>query len=114
MFIAPVSSSDMQRARETMPSAGELIPLGGSNVLDRTTPMKGRVAEIAPGVYPISTCHPDHRLQFNQFLIMDDEPLVMQTEFKRVFSTRFEGGDAPMSPAARDHSVCCASSAKLR
>jgi hypothetical protein len=36
------------------------------------------VTEIAPDVYRISTFFPDINLQFNQFLIKDEEPLLFQ------------------------------------
>ncbi len=44
------------------------------------------VTEIAPDVYRISTYNPDYRLQFNQFLVKDDEPLLFHTGMKREFS----------------------------
>ena len=34
------------------------------------------VSEIAPDVFRMSTFVPDFNLQFNQFLVRDDEPLL--------------------------------------
>jgi hypothetical protein len=39
--------------------------------------MKSRVTEIAPDVYRLSTYHPEGDMQFNQFLIKDEEPFLM-------------------------------------
>jgi flavorubredoxin len=44
-----------------------------------------RVTEIAPDLYSISTYVPEFRLQFNQFLIKDDEPLLFHTGMKHMF-----------------------------
>jgi len=43
------------------------------------------VTEIAPDVYRISTFIPEADLQFNQFLIKDDEPLLFHTGMKALF-----------------------------
>ena len=43
------------------------------------------VTEIAPDVYRISTFVPEADLQFNQFLIKDDEPLLFHTGMKGLF-----------------------------
>jgi flavorubredoxin len=48
--------------------------------------MESRVNEIAPDVFRISTFHPEYGIQFNQFLIRDDEPFLMHTGFKKMFS----------------------------
>jgi flavorubredoxin len=47
--------------------------------------MNSTVTEIAPDVYRISTFHPEFQIQFNQFLIKDDEPFLMHTGFKKMF-----------------------------
>lgn len=47
--------------------------------------MKSNVNEIAPDVYRISTFHPEYQIQFNQFLINDDEPFLMHTGFRKMF-----------------------------
>ena len=43
------------------------------------------VTEIAPDVYRISTFIPEADLQFNQFLIKDDEPVLFHTGMKALF-----------------------------
>jgi flavorubredoxin len=44
-----------------------------------------RVTEIAPDFYAISTYVPEFNLQFNQFLMKDDEPLLFHTGMKHMF-----------------------------
>ena len=43
------------------------------------------VNEIAPDFYRISTYIPEAELQFNQFLIDDDEPVLFHTGMKGLF-----------------------------
>jgi flavorubredoxin len=43
------------------------------------------ITEIAPDVYRISTLIPEFNLQFNQFLVVDDEPLLFHTGLKSLF-----------------------------
>ena len=47
--------------------------------------MESNVTEVARDVYRISTFHPDFGIQFNQFLIKDDEPFIMHTGMKKMF-----------------------------
>lgn len=61
--------------------------------------MKTNVAEIAPQVYRISTFHPEYQIQFNQFLIDDDEPFIMHTGFKKMFPITLEGIRRVIDPA---------------
>lgn len=44
-----------------------------------------KVTEIAPDVYRISIHVPEFNLQFNHFLIKDDEPLLFHTGLKAMF-----------------------------
>jgi hypothetical protein len=44
--------------------------------------MATTVTEIAPDVFRISTPNPDYGIQFNQFLVRDDEPFLMHTGFR--------------------------------
>src|ERR1051326_3735386 len=44
-----------------------------------------RVDEIAANIFRISTYVPDFNLQFNQFLVRDDQPLLFETGMKRMF-----------------------------
>jgi flavorubredoxin len=43
------------------------------------------VTEIAPDVFRISTFIPEANLQFNQFLVRDDEPLLFHTGLRGLF-----------------------------
>lgn len=43
------------------------------------------VEEIAPDLYRISTYIPDFNLQFNQFLVKDEEPLLFHTGMRGLF-----------------------------
>jgi len=61
--------------------------------------MNSKVTEIAPDVYRISTFHPAYGIQFNQFLIKDDEPFLMHTGFKKMFSATLEGVSSVIDPA---------------
>ena len=44
-----------------------------------------KVTEIAPDVYRISIYVSEFNLQFNHFLIKDDEPLLFHTGLKAMF-----------------------------
>lgn len=44
-----------------------------------------RIDEIAPDIFRISTFVPEIKLQFNQFLIRDEEPLLFETGMKQLF-----------------------------
>ena len=48
------------------------------------------VTEIAPDVYRISTYVPEFDLQFNQFLVIDDEPLLYHTGMRAMFPRLLE------------------------
>jgi len=60
--------------------------------------MADSVTEIAPDVYRISTFHPGIGIQFNQFLIKDDEPFLMHTGFKQMFNDTLEGVSKIIDP----------------
>lgn len=44
-----------------------------------------RITEVAPDLYQISTFVPDVNLQFNQFLVRDEQPLLFHTGMKGLF-----------------------------
>jgi flavorubredoxin len=44
-----------------------------------------QITEIAPDMYRISTFVPEANLQFNQFLVRDEQPLLFHTGMKRLF-----------------------------
>jgi flavorubredoxin len=47
--------------------------------------MSTNITEIAPDVYRVSTFVPDSQIQFNQFLIKDEQPFLMHTGFRKMF-----------------------------
>ena len=61
--------------------------------------MDTTVNEIAADVYRISTFHPEYGIQFNQFLLKDDEPFLMHTGFKKMFQTTFDALASIMEPS---------------
>ena len=61
--------------------------------------MDSTVNEIAADVYRISTFHPEYGIQFNQFLLRDDEPFLMHTGFKKMFQTTFDAVASVMEPS---------------
>ena len=48
------------------------------------------IAEIAPDLYRISLFLPQLNMQFNHFLIRDDEPLLFHTGMRRTFPALYE------------------------
>jgi flavorubredoxin len=61
--------------------------------------MESKVTEIAPEVYRISTFHPEIGIQFNQFLIKDDEPFIIHTGLKKMFPITREAVATVIDPA---------------
>lgn len=61
--------------------------------------MQSAVTEIAPDTYRISTFHPDYGIQFNQFLIKDEEPFLMHTGFKKMFHITLAGVSSIIAPS---------------
>ena len=49
--------------------------------------MKSTTTEVAPDIFRICTFFPEFNLQFNQFVVRDDEPLLFHTGM-RAFSRR--------------------------
>ena len=47
--------------------------------------METQVAEIAPNIYRLSTYNPDADFMFNQFLVVDEEPLLFHTGLRSLF-----------------------------
>jgi flavorubredoxin len=44
-----------------------------------------KIDEIAPDLYRISVLHPELNMQFNHFLVRDEEPLLFHTGMRRMF-----------------------------
>jgi len=61
--------------------------------------MQSTVTEIAPDTFRISAFNPDYGIQFNQFLVRDDEPFLMHTGLKRMFPTTLAAVRTLIDPA---------------
>lgn len=61
--------------------------------------MTPNVTEIAPDTFRISAFHSGYGIQFNQFLVRDDEPFLMHTGLKRMFATTLAGVRSLIDPA---------------
>jgi flavorubredoxin len=61
--------------------------------------MTSNVTEVAANVYRISTFHPDYQIQFNQYLIKDDEAFLMHTGFKKMFEVTRAAVASVMDPS---------------
>ncbi|PYV92501.1 MAG: MBL fold metallo-hydrolase [Acidobacteria bacterium] len=57
-----------------------------------------KVTEIAPDLYRISVLFPEINLQFNHFLVADDEPLLFHTGLRRMFYEVREGVASIIDP----------------
>jgi flavorubredoxin len=57
------------------------------------------ISEIAPEVYRLSLFVPEVNLQFNQFLVKDDEPLLFHTGMRAMFPLFREGVAKIVNPA---------------
>jgi flavorubredoxin len=56
------------------------------------------INEIAPDVYRISVFAPNFQLQFNHFLIKDDQPLLYHTGLKQMFPILYEAVKTLIDP----------------
>jgi flavorubredoxin len=57
-----------------------------------------KITEIAPDVYRICIYVPEINLQFNHFLVRDDEPLLFHTGFRRTFAEMQEAVASLLDP----------------
>jgi flavorubredoxin len=57
------------------------------------------ITEIAPDVFRISIYVPQINLQFNHFLVRDDEPLLFHTGYRRTFNEMHEAVSTLIEPA---------------
>lgn len=60
---------------------------------------KARVEEVSPDIYRITVFQPQFDLQFNHFLVKDDEPLLFHTGYRAMFDTVLEGAKSVIDPA---------------
>lgn len=61
--------------------------------------METVVTEIAADVFRLSTLHPEYGIQFNQFLVRDEESFLMHTGLRRMFSVTLEALRSLIDPA---------------
>jgi hypothetical protein len=59
-----------------------------------------KIDEIAPDVYRISITYKEIGLQFNHFLVKDDEPLLFHSGFNSMFDDLREGVSKIIKPEA--------------
>jgi flavorubredoxin len=57
------------------------------------------IHEIAPGVHRISILYPEINLQFNHFLVLDDDPILYHTGMRRMFPQVLECVKRVIDPA---------------
>lgn len=57
-----------------------------------------RIDEIAPDIFRISTYIPEADLQFSQFLVRDDEPLLFHTGMRALFPQVLEAVGTLIDP----------------
>ena len=61
--------------------------------------MSTQLAEIGPDLYRISTYSEAYGIQFNQFLLFDDEPFLMHAGFKAMFGAMRDAVAKVLDPA---------------
>jgi flavorubredoxin len=61
------------------------------------------ITEIAPDVFRLSLFVPEANLQFNQFLVRDDEPLLFHTGMRAIFPLVLESVSKIIDPAKVRH-----------
>jgi flavorubredoxin len=61
--------------------------------------MNSTVTEVATDTFRISTFHPESGIQFNQYLVRDDEPFLMHTGMRKAFPLVHEAVATVMPPA---------------
>jgi flavorubredoxin len=57
------------------------------------------IAEIAPDLYRIALFVPELNMQFNHFLVRDEEPLLFHTGMRRTFPALYEAVSSLIDPA---------------
>ena len=62
--------------------------------------METKINEIAPDLYRISTFVPDYHIEFNQFLIKDEQPFLMHTGFRKMFDITRDAVAKIIDPAS--------------
>jgi len=65
--------------------------------------MKTAIHEISPELFRLSVYVPDFDMQFNHFLVRDEEPLLFHTGFKRMFPVLRDAVSTLIAPAKLRH-----------
>jgi flavorubredoxin len=65
--------------------------------------MTTRIDEIAPDLFRLSVYVPDLDMQFNHFLVRDEEPLLFHTGLRRMFPALQEAAGRLMDPTKLRH-----------
>jgi flavorubredoxin len=97
---APESLLGLPAMFEEAVAAPVAISTYRGSAAERRMAVQSQVSEIARDTYRISTFHPDFGIQFNQFLVIGDEPFLMHTGFKAMFGTTFKGVASVIDPAS--------------
>ena len=58
-----------------------------------------KVTEIAPDLFRVSVFVPDLNMQFNHFVVRDDEPLLFHTGYRHTFPEVREGVAQVLDPS---------------
>src|SRR5215213_9951708 len=88
------------RARNgTSRSKRIVIAASATERADTEVRMQSTITEIAADTFRISTFAPDYGIQFNQFLIRDDEPFLMHTGLRRMFPVTLAAVRSVLDPA---------------
>jgi flavorubredoxin len=61
--------------------------------------MNSTITEIAPDIFRVSTFNPDFGIQFNQFLVRDDESFLMHSGLRKMFPSTLEAVASIVDPA---------------
>src|SRR5262249_9563666 len=72
----------------------------GIGAVEKRRKIMTRIDEVAANIFRISTYISDFDLQFNQFLIKDDEPLLFETGMKQLFPQVREAVSRVIDPAS--------------
>jgi hypothetical protein len=98
---APLDGSAYRADRVPSLSNMPVMPLAPAVVAEGHPRRDARphVSEIAPDLYRISVLYPEINLQFNHFLVKDEEPLLFHTGLRRMFTEVREGVSTVLDPA---------------
>src|SRR5262245_5203230 len=92
-FITLTCAMIIDKARK-LDTHSCIVKLRGTTRIPLETAMETKIAEIADGIYRLSTFVPDIAapagFTFNQFLVLGDEPLMFHTGLRKMFELNRE------------------------